>query len=93
VVQNSDPNVGQLVDVLKTGIISGLTFRGLSNTDCEDDKIELLDNLQSFFEESDASLPHPSTNQSIGTYSAGPIDVAEQVQQEEVIKCDKKICQ
>jgi len=28
---NNDPNVGQFVDVLKTDIISGLTFRGLSN--------------------------------------------------------------
>ena len=62
-------------------------------TNCEDDKTELLDNLQSFLEESDASVSHPSTNQSIGTDSAGPIHVAEQVQQEEVIKCDKKICQ
>ena len=33
---NNDPNVGQFVDVLKNGIISGLTFRGLHNTNCED---------------------------------------------------------
>jgi hypothetical protein len=81
--------VGQLIDVLKTGIISGLTFRGLSNTNCEDDKIELLDYLQSFFQESDASVPLPSTNQGTGTDGAVPIRVAEQVQQEVVIKCDK----
>jgi hypothetical protein len=43
--------------------------------------------------ESDASVPHPSTNQSIGTDGAGSNHVAEQVQQEEVIKCDKKLCQ
>jgi hypothetical protein len=43
---------------------------------------ELLDHLQSFFEESDASLPHPSINQSTGTVGAGPIHVAEQMQQE-----------
>ena len=85
--------MGQFVDVLKTCIISDLTFRGLSNTNCEDDKTELLDNLQSFFEESDTSLPHPSTNQGIETNGAIPIYVAEQVQLEEVMKYDKKLCQ
>jgi hypothetical protein len=62
-----------VVDILKTGIISGLTFRGLSNTNSEDDKIELLDNLQSFFEEPDASLLLPSTNQGTGTDGAVPV--------------------
>jgi len=54
---------------------------------------ELLDNLQSFLEESDACLPHPCTNQSTRTDGAGSIHVAEQVQQETVIKCNKKLCQ
>jgi len=90
---NNDPNVGQMIDVLKNGIIRGHTFRGMSNINCEDGKTELLDNLQSFFEESDAFLPQPSTNQGIGTDDAVPIYVAEQVQQDAAIKCDKKLCQ
>jgi hypothetical protein len=53
--------VGQFVHALKTSIINGLAFRDLRNTNCED-KTELLDNLLSFLEESDASLPHPCTN-------------------------------
>jgi len=59
---NNNPTVGQFVDALKTSIISGLAFRDLRNNNCEDDKTELLDNLHSFLEESDASLPHPYTN-------------------------------
>jgi len=35
----------------------------------------LLDDLQSFFEESDASVPHPPTNQGIGTDGAVPLYV------------------
>ena len=88
---NNNPIVGQFVDALKTSIINGLAFRDLRNTNCEDDKTELLDNLHSFFEESDASLPHPSTNYGTGTDGAVPIHVAEQVQQEEMHNCDMKL--
>jgi len=87
---NNNPTVGQFVDGLKTSIISGLAFRDLRNTNCEDDKTALLDNLHSFLEESDASVPHPSTNNGTGTDGAVPIHVAEQVQQE-VLNCDMKL--
>jgi hypothetical protein len=59
--------------------------RGLSNTNCEGDRTDLLDSLYSFFEESDASVPHPSTNQGNGSDGAVPIHVEEHVQQEEMI--------
>jgi len=61
---NSNPNVGQLVNAQKSSIINGLAFRGLSNTNCKDDKTELVGNLDSFLEESDASVPHPYINHS-----------------------------
>jgi hypothetical protein len=48
----------------------------------------LLDNLHSFLEESDAYLPHPSTNHGTGTDGAVPIHVAKQVQ---VLNCDMKL--
>jgi hypothetical protein len=83
--------VGQFVDALKTSIINGLAFRDLRNTNCEDDKTELLDNLHSFVEESDASLPHPSTNHGTGIDGAVSIHVAERVQQQEVLNCDMKL--
>jgi len=51
---------------------------------------QLLDNLHSFLEESEASLPHPSTNHGTGTDGAVSIHVAERVQQE-VLNCDMKI--
>jgi len=69
--------LGQFVDALKTSIINSLAFRDLRSTNCEDDKTELLDSLQSFLEESDASLPHPSTIYATGTDGAVPIHVAE----------------
>jgi len=87
---NNNPSVGQFVDALKPSIINSLAFRDLRNTNCEDDKTELLDNMHSFLEESDASLPHPSTNHGTGTDDAVPIHVAEQVQQE-VLNCDMKL--
>jgi len=43
----------------------------------------------SFLEEYDASLPHPSKSQGVGTDDAIPIHVAGQVHQEDLIKCDK----
>ena len=85
---NNNPTVGQFVDALKTSIINGLAFRALSNTNCERDGTKLLDNLHSFLEEPDASVPHPSTNHGIGADDAVPIHVAESVQQEKLIKCD-----
>jgi len=45
---NSNPTVGQFADALNTTIINDLAFRDLRNTNCEDDKSELLDNLHSF---------------------------------------------
>jgi len=51
---------------------------------------QLLDNLHSFLEESEASLPHPSTNHGTGTDGAVSIQVAERVQQE-VLNCDMKL--
>ena len=84
---NNNPNVGQFVDTLKTSIINDLAFRDLRKTNCEGDKTELLDNLHSFLEESDASLPHPSTIHGTRTVGAVPIHVAEQVQQE-LLNCN-----
>jgi len=42
----------------------------------------------SFLEEN-ASLPHPSKSQGVGTDDAVPIHTADQVHQEDLIKCDK----
>ena len=81
--------MGQFVHPLKARIINGLAFRDLRNTNC-DDKTELLENLHSFLEESDASLPHPSTNHGTGTDGAVSIHVAEQVQKE-VLNCDREL--
>ena len=87
---NNNPTVGQFVDALKTSIINGLAFRDLRITNCEDNKAEHLDNLHSFLEKSDASVPNPSTNHVTGTEGAAPIHVAEQVQ-EELLNCDMKL--
>jgi hypothetical protein len=81
--------VGQFVDALNTSIINGLAFKR-SEKYCEDDKTELLDNLHSFLEESDAS-PHPSKNDGTGTDTAVAIHVAEQVKQEDVLNCDMNL--
>jgi len=40
---NNNQTVGQFVDALKTCIINGLAFRDLRNTNCEDDKTQLLE--------------------------------------------------
>jgi hypothetical protein len=48
-----------------------------------------VDSLYSFFEESDASTPHSSTVQGVGSEGAFPSHVEEHVQQEDVITCDK----
>jgi hypothetical protein len=52
-----------------------------------------VDSLYSFFEESDASVPHSSTVQGIGSEGAVPSHVEEHVQQEDVITRDQKISQ
>ena len=83
--------VGQFVDALKTSVINGLAFRDMRNTNCEADKTELLDNLHSFLEECDASVPHPSTNHGTERDGAVSIHVEEHVQQEEVLNCDMKL--
>ena len=83
--------MGQLVNALKTSIINGLAFRGLRKTNCKDDKTELVHNIDSFLEESDASPLHPSINCGTGTDDAVPVHVAEQVQQEEVLSCYMKL--
>ena len=82
---------GIFVNAPKTSIINGLAFRGLSNTNCTDGKTELVENLHSFLEETDASLLHPSINHGIGTDGAVPIHVAEHVQKEEMLNCDMKL--
>ena len=68
--------------------MNGFAFRFLSNTNCEDDNTQLLEDLHSFLEESDSSRPHPLTSHGVGTDDDDPIHVAEQVRQEEVIRCD-----
>jgi hypothetical protein len=52
---NSNPNVGQFVDALKTSITNGIAFRGLHGTYCEEDDTDLLDNLHSLHRGPDAS--------------------------------------
>jgi hypothetical protein len=59
---NSNPSVGQFVDALKTGIISGLAFRGLRGTNCKEDDSSLLDILHSLLRGPDASSADPSTS-------------------------------
>ncbi|PNF15720.1 hypothetical protein B7P43_G12478 [Cryptotermes secundus] len=59
---NNNPTVGQFVNALKTSIISGLAFRGLGETNCEDDGATLLDNLQSLFRAPETASRYPSTS-------------------------------
>jgi hypothetical protein len=54
---NSNPTVGEFVDVLKTSIINGLAFGGLYETNCEEDGGNFLNNLQSLLRAPDASSP------------------------------------
>jgi hypothetical protein len=51
---NNNPAEGQFIDALKSSIISGLAFRGLCVTNCEDDGATLLDNLQSLLRAADS---------------------------------------
>ncbi|PNF32279.1 hypothetical protein B7P43_G16945 [Cryptotermes secundus] len=79
---NSNPTVGQFVDALKTSIINGLAFRGLGETNCEDDGVTLLDNLQSLFRAPEAASRNPSTSHDKETPAGVPesFHVAQQVQ-------------
>jgi hypothetical protein len=42
---NNNPIVGEFVAALNTSIISGFAFRGLCETDCENDVVALLGSL------------------------------------------------
>jgi hypothetical protein len=81
---NSNPTVGQFVDVLKTSIINGLAYTGLHNANCEGEDTELLDDLHSLLKESSASRPNPSTSHGRETIHDGLCGshIAEHVQQE-----------
>jgi len=57
---NNNPSVGQLVNALKTVIISGLACRGLLNPNCEGDGATLVDNLHSCLKPSVVSSPSQS---------------------------------
>jgi hypothetical protein len=72
-VSNSNPTLRQSVDALKTNIISGLAFRGLCETNCNDDGGTFLDNLQSLLTAPNASSPNPSGNHG----KEAPYDVPE----------------
>jgi hypothetical protein len=54
--------VGQFVDTLKTSVISGLTFKDLHGSNCEDGGTALLDDLRSLLRPPDASSPNLSTS-------------------------------
>jgi len=81
---NNNPTVGQFVDALKTSIINGLAYTGLSNANCEGVDTERLDNLHSLLKESSASRPNPSTSHGRLTLHDGLSGsrIAEQVQRE-----------
>jgi hypothetical protein len=83
--------VGHFGDALKASIINGFAFRDVNNTNCEDDKTELLDYLHSFLEEYYVYVLHPSTNHGTGTGDVVPILVAKQVQKEELLNCNMKL--
>jgi hypothetical protein len=52
--------VGQFIDVQKTSIINGLAYRGLCVTNCENDGVTLLDNLQSLLRAPASALRNPT---------------------------------
>lgn len=45
-----------------TSVINGLDFKGLAETNYEDDGVTLLDNLESFFRATDAASRNPSSS-------------------------------
>jgi hypothetical protein len=75
---SNNPNVGQFVDAPKTSIMNALAIRGLCGTNCGDDGAIILNILQSFLREPDASSPNPSTSH--GKETPGSFHVAQQVQ-------------
>jgi hypothetical protein len=81
---NNNPTVGHFVDALKTSIINGPAFRGLCETNCEDDGATLLDNLQSLFRAPDVASRNPSTSRGKETPDTVPesFHVAHQVQKD-----------
>jgi hypothetical protein len=81
---NNNPTVWQFVDALKTSIINGLAFRGLCGTNCEDDGVTVLYNLQSLLRAPEASSPNPSTSHGKETPGDDPesFHVAQQVQKD-----------
>jgi hypothetical protein len=83
-VSNNNSTVGLFVDALKTSIISGLAFRGVCETNCEDDGATLLNNLQSLLRAPDATSPNPSSSHGKETPDAVPesFHVAQQVQKD-----------
>jgi hypothetical protein len=64
---NNNPTVGQFVGALKTIIINGLAYRGLRDSNCEDDGASLLDNLHSFLKSSCVSSSSLLTSHVRGT--------------------------
>jgi hypothetical protein len=76
--------VKQFVDALKTSIVNGLAFRGLCETNFENDGATLLENLQSLLRAPDASSPNPSTSHGKETPDAvtESFHFAQQVQKE-----------
>jgi hypothetical protein len=66
------------------GIISGLAFRVLGETNCEGDGATLLGNLQSFFRAPDPASRNPSTSDGKETTDAVPenFHVAQHVQKD-----------
>jgi hypothetical protein len=75
---NSNPNLGQFVDALKTTIINAFALRCLFGTGCENGSVSVLDNLAS-----GASSPNPSTSHGKETLNVPEsFHVAQQVQKD-----------
>jgi hypothetical protein len=69
---NNNSTVGQFVDALKSSIISGAAFRGLCETNSEDDDAALLHSLQSLLRTPNAASPNPSTSHNKETPAGVP---------------------
>jgi hypothetical protein len=59
---NNNAPVAQFVDALKTSIIDGLSIRGPCGSNCEDDNVTVMDNLQSLLRAPYVSSPNSSTS-------------------------------
>jgi hypothetical protein len=81
---NNNPTMGWFVDALKTSIINGLAFRGLCETNCENNGATLMDNILSLLRSPDASSPNSSTSLSKETLDHVPksFHVVRQVQKD-----------